>query len=182
MNGNIMSSDVDEESGTFTINGVSGNGVAFYGSQVLINMTIEGSNSFASLIGCEYFGDVSVANTCSFFCMPCTIDEGSTIAVASGGLADVRGSEYGIAGTDITFTGPGPIDRSQIQLASGSTGAGANAITISPPLPDANYTVSVTQTSAAGGAMPSITAKAGGGFTLNDAAGSRTFDLTVLRQ
>lgn len=179
LNASLVASLIEGEGETVTINGVGSNGLDLYGGQWLVDTTIiAGTGSFLELVGVECLGAFTVANSCNLQANNCLFDDGSAVTVATGGSADLRGSALGTT----TLTGPGPIDRTLVQITSGVTASGTNAMTISPPLPNNTYTVAVTQTSAAGGTMPSIAAKTAAGFSLNDAIGTRTFDLTVLKQ
>jgi hypothetical protein len=98
-----------------------------------------------------------------------------TLTVAAGATADIRGCNW----DQSQLVGPGSINRSISTLSFGPTIGGANPIAFTIPYNDANYDIGPTLT-AGPGAFVSITAKASGGFTLNDPVGGNTFDLSVV--
>jgi hypothetical protein len=117
---------------------------------------------------------VTVASGCTL-----TINGGplnTTLTVAAGGAADVRGSNYG---GNANLLGAGTINRTTWISSVGPTVVGANAVVLNPPYPDANYNVNL-QLTAGAGAFATITGKTGAGFTINDSVGGNTFDYTVI--
>lgn len=149
-------------------------GAVFRDVQCTKNLTLVGTA--LTMLGGSQSGSVAVDAT-STLAMPGGQLTG-VCTVASGGLVDLIGTSW----SDSTkIAGAGATDRSPVRLTKASTSVGANAIAISPPLLDANYHVAVTQTAGAA-ALVTVTAKTASGFTLNDAVGGNSFDLTVLKE
>jgi hypothetical protein len=151
-----------------TIGGVFA-GCRIFAPLTLVNsLHIEGSGS--------KFVDVNVDETSSFGPIP----GGKTgvVTVEAGGSADLRGAEY-LTATNLA--GAGSIDRSLWRTAFGPTAVGDNTIMLSPAYIDANYNVHITQT--AGTPSPiTISGKQHDQFTLSDAAGGNTFDITIVKE
>ena len=120
--------------------------------------------------------NVTVASGCSFTAPGCVFAAtNAVLTVASGGTADVRGSNYNVL---TNLAGAGTINRTTWNGTTGSTSIGANTITISPPFPDANYNVSFSQVSGTP-TIPTYDTKAGGSFVLHDATGTDVYDYTI---
>ncbi len=100
----------------------------------------------------------------------------ANLTVAAGAAADVRGCNY--AG-NAHLIGPGTINRTTHTQSFGPTIAGANPVVFAVPFPDAAYNVQLQLTAGPGNAAVTVTAKAGAGFTINDAVGGNTYDITV---
>lgn len=67
-----------------------------------------------------------------------------------------------------------------VQIAFPGAPPGPVFVPIVPPLPSAAYTVTATQAGGPPGFPPIITVKTPGGFTFDDPAGPRPFDLLVV--
>lgn len=134
----------------------------------LVHSSVEGQGS--------KFNAVNIDGTSVFGPLPGS--KVGVVTVAAGGTADVRSAEYFTASN---LVGPGAIDRSVWRTTIGPTTAGANIVTLTPSYIDANYNVQVTQ---ADGTPTAITAsgKQAGQFTLNDAVGGNTFDVTIIKE
>jgi hypothetical protein len=177
-NTNTNMSSISAQSGNWTWSGNCA--IDWTGGEILANSSLNGTST-GRFSGLEVAGTVYVGPGCHLNLPGSYLDVGSVLTVDVGGTADIRAGEYNV---QANLVGPGTIDRNIWRtniIGEGSTLIGANAITIDPPLPNNDYVVAVTLTSAAGGVMPSVTAKTGSGFTLNDTVGTRTFDLMVLR-
>lgn len=103
-----------------------------------------------------------------------TFTGASTLTVASGATADVRGAQC----DQSRISGAGVVSRRSIRMMVGPTSLGANPVTFATPLPDGLYSVSLVLTGGLGG-PPTVSAKAGAGFTVNDPAGGNTYEAQV---
>lgn len=132
--------------------------------------------SVCTLQAVEINAAIAIGSGCALDVVGSVLKPASTLAVAAGGVADVRCSDWQ---DNVQFSGPGTIDRSIWTFTVGPTAAGANAIVVDPPYPDALYNVALELTAA--GAYPPITGKTGAGFTLTDPVGGNTYHVTLLK-
>jgi len=100
-----------------------------------------------------------------------------TVTSNTGAIIDATAADMRAA----TLVGPGAIDRLDFVKTVTGTSVGANSVAFTVPFSSAAYYVTPIQTSAAGGTNPAITNKTASGFDLDDADGSRDFDLLVQR-
>jgi hypothetical protein len=91
--------------------------------------------------------------------------------------ADLRGAKFNQA--QLVSTGAATVDRDTIRITTATITASPTAIAISPPLPSASYTVSVS-TSAQLAAGVAIGSKTAAGFSLIGPI-SGTADLLIAR-
>ncbi len=103
----------------------------------------------------------------------------TTLTVAAGGAADIRGANYQ---DNSRLIGPGTINRTTWNDSTGITIAGANPIAFTVPYPDPFYAVQLSLIAGPGNAAATISGRTGAGFTLNDAIGGNTFDYSIIRQ
>jgi hypothetical protein len=96
------------------------------------------------------------------------------LEVAAGATADIRSSECS------SFNGPGAINRRSLTTHFGPTTPGANAVTFAVPFPDGTYNVLLQLTAGPGNAAVTTSGKKGTDFTINDAVGGNTYDVTVV--
>jgi hypothetical protein len=169
------------------------NTIVNFSGCTLLALAFSGASDF-DINGDQSFGTISLADTttgsiqsmeiiapivvgsgCSLGVVGSVFETPSSLTVASGGSADIRGCRYL---SNSQLVGPGSISRSLWTIAV-STVAGDNTITLDPPYPDARYSVAVEMT-APGGAYPAITSKSSGSFTLNDPVGGQTLNLTIM--
>ena len=131
-----------------------------------------------ALVICQGFNvsrPVTVASGCSF-----TLQDQltATLTVAAGGTADLRGANFA---TNANLVGPGTINRTTWTQIFGPTVAGANVVPITnAPFPDGVYNVSLQLIAGPGNAGVTVTGKTGTDFTINDAVGGNTFDVSII--
>lgn len=104
----------------------------------------------------------------------------STLSTAALGSIDVRGAE--VRSPAQFLAGGGGIDRTLYRFAL-ATGAGPNIIAFAVPYATTTYDVLITENAGPGGGPTvTVTGKTPAGFTLNDPAGGRSFDITIVMQ
>lgn len=150
--------------------GASMLGTRVFGTINLVNtraLTGDGGNKFVNVNvdGTSVFGPVQGSKV-------------GVVSVAAGGIADLRGAEYFTASN---LQGAGAIDRSIWRTTFGPTTAGNNTVTLAPAYIDANYNVQLTQTAGTPTSVL-VSGKQAGQFTLTDAAGGNTFDVTIIKE
>ena len=101
----------------------------------------------------------------------------SALKVEAGATADIRSSEC----PDLSLSGPGEVSRRSLTTSFGPTVPGANPVKFNVPFPpDPSYNVSLQLTAGPGNAAVTTSGKTGAGFTINDAVGGNTYDVTVI--
>lgn len=143
-------------------------GCRIFSTLNLVNSIAEGSGS--------KFSNVNVDGTSVFGPIPG--GKSGIVTVASGGRADIRHAEYF---GNANLAGAGAIDRTIWRTPVGPTSAGDNTVSLAPAYIDANYNVLLTQT-AGTAASVFVSGKQAGQFTLTDAVGGNTFDVTIIKE
>lgn len=143
-------------------------GCRIFATTNIVNSAAEGSgNKFVNVNvdGTSVFGPVPGSKT-------------GVVTVAAGGTADLRCAEYFSASN---LQGAGAIDRGVWRTTVGPTSTGSNTVSLAPAYIDANYNVVLTQT---GGTPVTalVSGKQAGQFTLTDAIGGNTFDVTIIKE
>lgn len=99
----------------------------------------------------------------------------ANVNIAAGATVDARA-----ANLDGLLVGPGAANRTAETFSFGPTVPGPNLVAFAVPFADAAYNVSLQLTAGPGNAAATVTAKTASGFTLTDAVGVNTFDITVV--
>jgi hypothetical protein len=101
----------------------------------------------------------------------------TALTVEAGATADIRSSEC----PDSSLSGPGKVSRRSLTTSfTTKPGGGANQVMFTVPFPDGAYNVSLQLTAGHGNALATTSNKTGEGFTIHDAGGKNTYDVTVI--